>query len=396
MNQKLPVVPPSDPIITLSSKMSNLWCFPRDPVSPRQRASGSLAFMVEITGTLQRQAWIEKKFPPLEQLDAGLWSVPVVFPANPMRYTLCYVMIDGADVLVVDPGFDSDEGYAQLAAALGQIGVGVTGVTGVFATHHHVDHLGMARRLADAAGAWVGLGRADRDVLLTYDDAGAAREADRLLHAAWAVPAERRAEVELPAGAYGRILRAAGVDHLFEGGDSLRVGARLLRAEATPGHTPGHLMLWDEAAALVFSGDHVLPRITPNVSLAPDEDPDPLRSYIGSLERTAAADGYEVLPAHEYRFRGLRQRADALVAHTRQRLDEVLAALQAEASPSVYSVARGISWSRGWDSLGGFQLRMALSETAAHIQYLATSGVHDGVPGLPAAPAAEPVGGGRL
>lgn len=364
-------------------------------VSPRRRARGNLAFMVEITGTLQRQAWIDKKFPPIEQLDAGLWSVPVVFPANPMRYTLCYVVIDGSDVLVVDPGFDSDEGYAQLATALERMGVGVTGITGVFATHHHVDHLGMARRLADAAGAWVGLGRADRDVLLAYDDAGAAREADRLLHVRWGVPAERRAEVELPAGAYGRILRAAGVDHLYEDGDTLHVGARVLRAEATPGHTPGHLMLWDEASALVFSGDHVLPRITPNVSLAPGEDPDPLRSYLESLQRTAAADGYEVLPAHEYRFRGLRPRADALVAHTRQRLGEVLAALQAEAAPSVYSVARGISWSRGWDSLGGFQLRMALSETAAHIQYLATSGIHEGVPGLPAAPVAESAAGGR-
>jgi len=344
--------------------------------------------MVEITGTLQRQAWIEKRLPPVEQLDRGLWSVPVVFPGNPMRYTLCYVVVDGGDCLVVDPGFDSDEGYAQLAGALERIGPGIAGVTGVFATHHHADHLGMARRLADAAGSWVVVGRLDRDALAAHGDPAAEQEADRQLYRSWGVPEDRLPEVRLSLEVFHRIRQAAAVDRVFDGGDQLRVGGRTLRTEATPGHTPGHLMLWDDAARLVLSGDHILPRITPNVSLAQSEHPDPLRSYLESLECTAEAEDHEVLPAHEYRFKGIAARARALRAHSAERLDEVLAALTSQQDPNVYTVACMIGWSRGWESLGGFQLRMALSETAAHIQYLSTSGLHPGVPGLPAVPEA--------
>lgn len=344
--------------------------------------AGNLGYMFEITGTVQREAWIDKRLPPVERLNAGLWSVPIIFPNNPMRYTLCYVVLDEADVLVVDPGYDSDEGFAQLVSALETIGVGVSGVTGVFATHHHVDHLGMVHRLAKAANAWKGLSKADRDVLVNFVDRASAQEADQRLHLLWGLAAERFAEIEFRAGAFGMFERNAAVDRIFQDGDLIQVGSKKLRAEATPGHTPGHLMLWDDADSIVMSGDHVLPRITPNVSLSFGEDPDPLRSYLDSLKRTAAADGYEVLPAHEYRFTGLRPRAEALIAHTQQRLDEVLEALQAKSSSTVYSVAKEISWSRGWESLGGFQLRMALSETAAHIQYLDTSGIHEGVPGL--------------
>ncbi|EMY35800.1 Hydroxyacylglutathione hydrolase [Arthrobacter crystallopoietes BAB-32] len=342
--------------------------------------------MVEITGTLQRQAWIEKRLPPVEQLDGGLWSVPIVFPRNPMRYTLCYVMVDGGDCLVVDPGFDSDEGYDQLADALERIGPGIAGVTGVFATHYHADHLGMARRLADAAATWVGVGRLDRDALTAHGEPAAEQEADRQLYRSWGVPEERLPEVQLSLEAFQRIRHAAAVDRVFDGGDQLRVGGRILRTEATPGHTPGHLMLWDDAARLVLSGDHILPRITPNVSLAESGHPDPLRSYLESLERTVEAEDHEVLPAHEYRFKGIAARARALRAHSAERLDEVLAALVSQQDPTVYTVARNIGWSRGWDSLAGFQLRMALSETAAHIQYLSTSGLHAGVSGLPSAP----------
>jgi hypothetical protein len=75
-------------------------------------------------------------------------------------------------------------------------------------------------------------------------------------------------------------------------------------------------------------------------------------------------------------------RARVLEDHIAERSREVLEVLGSGAS-TVHEVARQLSWSRGWDSLGALQFRLALSETAAHIRYLATSGIHDGVPGLP-------------
>ncbi|WP_461175332.1 MBL fold metallo-hydrolase (plasmid) [Arthrobacter sp. Z1-9] len=79
-----------------------------------------------------------------------------------------------------------------------------------------------------------------------------------------------------------------------------------------PGHTPGHICLRDERRKVFLSGDHVLPRITANVSLEMRGDPDPLRSCPESLDRIEEDEDFEVLPAHEYRFRGLTARAREL------------------------------------------------------------------------------------
>ena len=43
------------------------------------------------------------------------------------------------------------------------------------------------------------------------------------------------------------------------------MGARVLEAVATPGHTKGHLVFHDLDAGLLFSGDHVLPTISPSI-----------------------------------------------------------------------------------------------------------------------------------
>src|SRR4029453_16117775 len=106
--------------------------------------------------------------------------------------------------------------------------------------------------------------------------------------------------------------------------------ANKLTVVETPGHTPGHICLRDESRGVFISGDHVLPRISPNVSLEMRGDTDPLRSCLESLERIEMDDDYEVLPAHEYRFNGLAQRARELKSLALGRSAEVLALIQAQ------------------------------------------------------------------
>ncbi|HJX79417.1 MBL fold metallo-hydrolase [Glutamicibacter sp.] len=339
---------------------------------------------IEITGVAQKQAWIDKVLPPIEEVRPGLFSIPVVFPENPMRYTLCYALINDQQCIIIDPGFDSDEGQAQIAAALRRADIGMTEITGIIATHFHHDHLGMAARLAKASGAWIALGEDERRYITDFTDAEAEVQADRERMGVWGVPYDRRAEGAMSIEGLMLMKNLADPDLRLQDDQILDVAGRKLRIAATPGHTPGHICLWNDSESLVLAGDHVLPRISPNVSLEIRGDTDPLRKNIQSLRRIAQNNHYEVAPAHEYRFRGVADRADDLREHIQSRSDEVLRVLEAGA-PSVHEVARKLTWSRGWDSLGRLQFRLALSETAAHIQYLVTSGIHQGVPGLPGA-----------
>ena len=95
-------------------------------------------------------------------------------------------------------------------------------------------------------------------------------------------------------------------DVLMEDGDKPDMPGWDLTALWTPGHSPGHLCFWEATNRLMLTGDCVLPRITPNVNLNPQTEPDPLGDYLRSLERLAEFDADEALPAHEWRYVGHR------------------------------------------------------------------------------------------
>ena len=94
----------------------------------------------------------------MERLGGDVWSIPVPFPDNPMRYTLSYLLVGDGDAVLIDPGWDSDGGLDHLAAGLRQAGLGLGDLTGIVATHFHSDHLGMAARLRDGHGGVGGAG----------------------------------------------------------------------------------------------------------------------------------------------------------------------------------------------------------------------------------------------
>ena len=137
-----------------------------------------------------------------------------------------------------------------------------------------------------------------------------------------------------------RFTRMAVPDRLLEDGDLADFPGWRLRAVHTPGHTPGHLCFADEDGRLLFSGDHVLPRISPNISTGLSGAADPLRNYLDSLAVVRDLDPAEVLPAHEWRFRGLADRVDALTGHHEHRLTELLAAIRAHPGSTPWASPR--------------------------------------------------------
>src|SRR5580658_7863930 len=83
--------------------------------SPRAPARGALdGGLVTVTGVAQQRAWQAREFPPVEQVTSAVWSVPVMMPENPLRYTLAYVLLADTGVVVVDPGWESDQGWEDL------------------------------------------------------------------------------------------------------------------------------------------------------------------------------------------------------------------------------------------------------------------------------------------
>ena len=102
----------------------------------------------------------------------------------------------------------------------------------------------------------------------------------------------------------------------------------------------------------MLSGDHVLPRITPNISFHPQAGPDPLGDFLGSLDKVGAYDVDEVLPAHEYRFVDLPARVSELKAHHQARFEEAISAIRAGVD-TTWGIAERMTWNRPWDADAG-------------------------------------------
>ncbi|MBG0565093.1 MBL fold metallo-hydrolase [Actinoplanes sp. NEAU-A11] len=309
----------------------------------------------------------------MEKLPSGLISVPVPIPDNPLRYTLTYLVPGDDGLLVVDPGWNSETGWAALEAGLAVVGATTADVTGIVVTHVHPDHHGLTGRLRDASGAWVAMHPAERATLARDRDADPSRALGGWLRALH-VPEEEVTGLLATFGADvdRHFAPLADADLMLEDGDSVPLTGRRLRVVWTPGHTPGHICLLEPDARVLLTGDHLLPRITPNIGLQLTGD-DPLGRYLGSLTKVAAHDGCEALPAHEYRFDGIAARAAELAGHHRQRCVEIAATVERLDRPSIWQLTAALTWSRPWSEIGPMRVA-AVAETAAHVELLIRSG----------------------
>jgi glyoxylase-like metal-dependent hydrolase (beta-lactamase superfamily II) len=331
----------------------------------------------DVTGTRQLAAWRARVMPPVEELAGDLWSVPVPIPDNPLRYVNSYAFATGGGLVLLDTGWPADSAWEALVAGLESIGAGAADVRGVLVSHMHLDHAGLAGRLRDASGAWIAMHPADRAVIassaLRDPERAVAREV-AFLRSLGASADEAAATVGSPAGY--RAFNSIGLpDRELSDGDLADVPGWRLRAVHTPGHTPGHLCFVDELSQRLFAGDHILPRITPNISVHAVERARPLADYLESLAKVRDLDVDEVMPAHEWRFRGLAQRADDIAAHHERRLAELLAAIAANPDATSWDLAGQLTWSRSWDQYSGRMRISAVTETAAHVLELLRRGL---------------------
>ena len=135
----------------------------------------------------------------------------------------------------------------------------------------------------------------------------------------------------------------ANPDVTLHGGETIATGRFTFQVLWTPGHSPGHICLYEPEKKVLISGDHILPTITPNVGQHPQSGENPLDKYLNSLKDLKQLDVGLILPGHEKPFTGLKARIDELIQHHKQRSLEILAALNGEAK-TAYQVVREMTW----------------------------------------------------
>ncbi|MEV5143725.1 MBL fold metallo-hydrolase [Streptomyces sp. NPDC052727] len=323
----------------------------------------------------------------------GVRSVRVPIPDNPLGHTLVYVVDTGRGPVLIDTGWDDPGSWDTLVAGLAACGTTVGEVHGVVITHHHPDHHGLSARVREASGAWVALHAADAAIVRRTRETRPERWFSYMaakLTAAGA-PEEHVAPLRTPRARPLPGLSPALPDREIVPGELLDLPGRRLRAIWTPGHTPGHVCLHleeEHPARLpghgrLFSGDHLLPEISPHIGLYEDPDDatvtDPLGDYLDSLERIGRLTPAEILPAHQHPFTDAPRRVRALLDHHESRLAGLLALLAEPLTP--WQVAERMEWNRPWSDIPYGSRNIAVSEAESHLRRLVKLGRAEPVPG---------------
>ena len=157
---------------------------------------------------------------------------------------------------------------------------------------------------------------------------------------------------------------------LLDGGEVLEVGGREFEMIWTPGHTEGHLCVLDRGTDALFTGDHLLARITPHIGMWPDETRSPLPQFEESLGLVAKLNPTLALPAHERIIDHPAERAGEILEHHQDRRQHILDAVDG-GEVSIRDVAIAVFPKRAADRM---QLAMAMSETVAHLEALVEEG----------------------
>jgi len=158
---------------------------------------------------------------------------------------------------------------------------------------------------------------------------------------------------------------------LLDGREILSIGDYAFTCISTPGHTRGHMCLYEPDRKILISGDHILEDITPNIQSWSDET-QPLRSYLANLDEIYKLDVDIVLPGHRRIFTHCRARIEELKHHHRVRLEEVLAIL-GKGPRNAYETASEMTWDincRSWEDFPLAQKWFATGEALAHLKYL--------------------------
>ncbi|MEX0677569.1 MAG: MBL fold metallo-hydrolase [Pirellulales bacterium] len=284
---------------------------------------------------------------------------------NPMfEGELNMYVIAGDPLTLVDTGIGTPEALVALESGLAAHHLAIADVRQVILTHKHADHIGLACDIHERSGAKVYIHEDDWEGVTNLDQ----RHAEHVplvcsrLRAAH-IPEERIEKLAAFLSHGRRFARQTPAEKMRDG-DTFDIDGCKLEVIHTPGHTQGSVCL--RYGNYLFSGDHVLPTITPNIGAGEMRRSGMMRRFLNSLDRVAAyqADDLVVLPGHGDRFSNLAERCAQLKAHHAEREEKILKILRAGGGRmTIYEIAQSL-----WEKLPGYHLALATAEVNSHLE----------------------------
>lgn len=307
----------------------------------------------------------------VQEVLKDIYQIKVPLPNNPLRFINSYLIKDRNRSLLIDTGFNLPQCKLALQQGIHSLGLDWSKID-FFITHFHIDHYGLVEEIA-GDNATIYFSEADAKVVQGGRTTGYWDRAF-LFYSMHGYPKEYLDEQKKT---FMNNFPFREMRYTFiKDGQTIRVGSYLLTCVSTPGHTPGHMCLYEPKHRFLISGDHILADITSNITARFDFH-DSLGWYLMSLNKIDLMDIDVVLPGHRTIINNCHDRISELVSHHKDRLDEVCIILS-RGPMRAYQVATQMHWDMPfatWEEVPIFQKWFATGEAIAHLENLAEQGI---------------------
>lgn len=310
-----------------------------------------------------------------EEIANRIYRIPVPLKNNPLRYINSYLIMDAERELLIDTGFRTRECHEALESGLKYLG-SARDKRDVLITHYHSDHAGLADVMAAPQGR-IYMSEAEVQYNINQNRVRNGSRFNSLI--------ERFIEEGFVRDNISQLLESDSdnmkmpvlADRLYvlKPHERISYGTYKLESIPAPGHTPGNTMLWEANTGVMFTGDHVLFDVSPNITAYMDVD-DSLGDYISSLESALQYPVRKALPGHR-ESGDYHARIEQLILHHEKRLNQVMQIVESSPGLCAYDITSRMRWkirAKSWEDFPNAQKWFAMGECLAHLDHLLIKG----------------------
>ena len=289
--------------------------------------------------------------------EIGVTQVTIPLPFR-LDHVHCFIAEGARGWTIIDAGLNNEVSRDIWNPIIEQ-----HDVSDILLTHYHPDHFGYAGTLQKLTNAEVWMTEIDELAGLTYWEPESLKIVNQNYDTC-GLPGHLSQELTTDEKSFNaKVKPYPTVQHHLSEGMKLLFGKHEYEVIFTPGHSDGLISLFNKENSILFSTDHILPRISPNISYWFRGITNPLEAFISSLEKVKLLNAEFVIPSHGKPFRNANQRIEELLDHHQERLTKAYETLKQPAT--IYDVNCQL-----FRKLTIHETRFAMGETIAHLEYL--------------------------
>ncbi|WP_227935168.1 MBL fold metallo-hydrolase [Alkalihalobacillus deserti] len=298
----------------------------------------------------------------IEEIESGGYRIGIPIPF-PMKYVYCYLFPKNEDYVLIDVGFNYQAGREAWEEVFTYLNINPSQINTIYLTHFHPDHSGLCGWMQQKTGAKVYMHEIDMNMMeRVWGENSIQTKSMKEMILDYGVPAQlSEVIIEHMEKITKHVLPLPKIEPISR---EVEFGEKIWDVIHTPGHSTGHICFYQKEEQILIAGDHVLDKITPNISVWPGSSQEPLHEYIDSLLKIKQFPIKVVYSAHGKLIEDLNTRIDELILHHEERLSKIENHANTK---TAFEIAEVLFAHK---ELSPHQWRFAIAETLAHLFFL--------------------------